>query len=160
LGAFRGQALLAEGVALPTGVYHSTLVNCVVGHDALVRDVALLANYVVGESAVVLDCGSVTCEGPTAFGNGAALPLGIESGGRDVPVYAEIDLEVAAAVARARSRHDFLRQYVRAVAAYMAAARSPRGILDRGALLCHTPTVRNTYLGPHADVEGATLIAD
>jgi hypothetical protein len=160
LGAFRGRVRVSEGVELPAGVSHSTLADCVVGHDALVRGVSLLANYVVAESAVVLDCGCVSCSGETAFGNGVALPLGIESGGRDVHVYAEIDLAVVTAVARGRSRHDFLRRYARAVAAYAARARSCRGVLGRGAVVCHTPTVRNVYVGPHAVVEGATLVED
>src|SRR5262249_6656776 len=48
LGGFAGRARVAGGVELPAGVSHSTLIDCVIGHDALVRDVKLLANYVVG----------------------------------------------------------------------------------------------------------------
>jgi hypothetical protein len=160
LGAFRGRCRVAEGVELPAGVHDSTVADCVIGNDALVRGVKLLAHYVVGAAAVVLDCGSVTCAGPAAFGNGAALPLGIESGGRDVPVYADIDLEIATTIARARPRRALLRRYARAVANYAEHARCGRGVVGRSAFLGHTPTVRNAYLGPHAVVEGATLLDD
>src|SRR5262249_59713943 len=92
--------------------------NGVVGKEALLRDVKLLATHVVGAGAVLSNCGSVTCDGVTAFGNGQALPIGIESGGRDLPVYAEIDVEVAGHVCRSRSRKDFLAPYERLVARY------------------------------------------
>jgi hypothetical protein len=160
LGRFACRVALAEGLELPAGVYHSTLSDCIIGDDALVRDVKLLANYVLGPGVVLVNCGRITCDRGTSFGNGAAVPLGIESGGRDVAVYAEIDVDVAATVTRSRARHDFLNAYARAVADYAAEAASERGIIEHGSTVSNTPTVRNTYLGPHAVIDGATLVAD
>ena len=73
LGRFDGKATAAPGVGLPTGVYNSVVCDCCVGNNVLVRDVRLLANYVVAEGAVLIDCGSITCEAGTAFGNGRPL---------------------------------------------------------------------------------------
>jgi hypothetical protein len=160
LGRFSGQVRLAEGLELSSGVYHSTLSQCVIGHDAFLRDVKLLANYVVAQGAVLHDCGSITCDHKTTFGNGVALPLGIESGGREVAIYAEMNVDIAATAARSRSDHEFLKLYARAVADYAAQATSARGIISAGAVLRNTPKVRNTYVGPHARIDGATLVAD
>jgi hypothetical protein len=160
LGRFSRTVQLVKGLELPAGIDHATLVNCVIGNDVVIRDVKLLANYVVAAGAVLLDCGAVTCDGRTAFGNGAALPIGIESGGREVAVYAEIDLEVAEAVACSRSDPEFLNQYSAAVAEYVAQVRSDRGIIERGAVIRSTPKVRNVYVGRHAAIDGATLVAD
>lgn len=113
LGRFTRPVPVAPGVLLPSGIEHSTLANCVVGPDVLIRDVKLLANYVVGEESVLLNCGTLTCASQTSFGNGTVLPLGPEVGGREVPVYAEIDVEVAATVAFSRHLADFLREYQR-----------------------------------------------
>src|SRR5205823_3527591 len=76
LGRFEGTAKLPGGTELPSGVFRSTVSNCVIGHDALVRNVGLLADYVVGPGATASDCGRVFCDGPTAFGNGVAIPIG------------------------------------------------------------------------------------
>jgi hypothetical protein len=160
LGRFARRVGVAPGLELPAGVYRSTLSNCVVGDDALVRDVKLLVNYVVGPGAVLVNCGRITCDRSTAFGNGAALPLGIESGGRDVAIYAEIDVDMAATVARARARHEFLQAYARAVADYAAEATCERGIIERDSAVSNTPTIHNTYLGPCAFLDGATFITD
>ena len=160
LGRFARSIHVAEGLELPAGIYHSTVANCVIADDVLIRHVRLLVNYEVGEAAVLVDCGSITCDRATPFGNGTDLPIAIETGGRDVRVYAEIDVEVAAAVARSRSDRDRLELYAKAVADYTAQATSNRGIIERGTVVRSTTSVRNTYLGPHAEVDGATLLAD
>jgi hypothetical protein len=160
LGRFARQVTLAEGLQLPAGIYRSTLANCVIGHDALIRDVKILAGYIVCPCAILLDCGSIVCEGETAFGNGSQIPLGIESGGREVPVYAEIDVESAAAVARSRAQPGFLQRYQQAIEEYIARVRSPRGIIGTAAKVRTVPKIRNTFIGPCADLDGATLVTD
>src|SRR5437763_9730974 len=132
LGRFAGKARVG-GLGLPAGVVNSTVVDAVVGHDALVRDVRLLANYAVGPGAVLLDCGRVDCDAGTTFGNGAALPVGIECGGRPVRVFAELDVELAAAVARPGRHPGLAGAYSSAVDEYVARAASPRGIVGAGA---------------------------
>lgn len=160
LGRFSRLVSVAEGLELPAGLERATLINSVIGNDVLIRDVKLLANYVVGEGVILLDCGTLLCESGTAFGNGNALPVGVESGGREVPVYAEMDLDVAEAVACSRADTEALSQYAEAVAEYTTQATSNRGVIERGASIRSTPTVRNTYVGRHARIEGATLLRD
>jgi hypothetical protein len=160
LGRFAGAVRLPGGPEPPAGVYDSTLARCVVGHDALVCAVRMLAGYVVGQGALLFDCGTVACTGETAFGNGAALRLGPETGGREVGVFAEIDVETAAAVARPGPLRGLLPPYAAAVADYRHQATSGLGIIERGACVRATPTVRNTYIGAHALVDGVTLVAD
>jgi len=160
IGRFSSQVRLFEGLELPTGIYNATLANCVVANDVLIRDVKLLANYVVCNGAVLLNCGAIACAPKTTFGNGISLPIGIESGGRDVAVYAEIDLAVAACVAISRSQHQFLDRYTHAVADYTAQVTSDRGIIEPGAVVRSTTNVRNTFLGAQALLDGATSVAD
>jgi hypothetical protein len=160
LGRFAGQNYLAQNLPFPTGIYNATLADCVIGHDVLLREVKLLARYVVAERALLHNCGIVVCEGQTAFGNGAAIPVGIESGGRDVPVYAEIDVATAAEVASRRSRRGMLSAFTQAVAEYTEQVTSNRGVVARGAVLQNTPTIRDTYIGPYARIDGATLVGN
>jgi NDP-sugar pyrophosphorylase family protein len=160
LGRFNDHSALETGVRVPTGVFDSTLADCVIGHNALVRDVKLLANYVVAPGAVVFDCGRVVCQSGTAFGNGAVVPMALQGGGRDVAVYAEIDVAVAAAVVRAGRDQRLKDAYARAVGRYCELATSPRGIIESGARIVHTPSVENAYVGPHARIENATSVAE
>jgi hypothetical protein len=159
LGRFRARDP-AGALGLPAGVYRSTLADCVVGHDAVVRDVRLLARCVVGAGAVLLDCGRVICDGVTAFGNGAVLSVGPETGGRPVPVFAELDVETAAALARPRDRRRLHDAYACLLTSYLRGASSDRGVVGPGARLVGVAAVRNSFVGPGACLDGATLVAD
>jgi hypothetical protein len=158
LGRFSRRVAVAGGAELPAGVYQATVADCVIGHDALVRDVRLLSNYVVGEGVRLLNCGTVTCDAGTAFGNGRALPVGVETGGRDVRVFADISLALAAAVARSRGDKDLLQRYAAWVEEYRVRATSPRGVLEPGAAVYNTPKIHNLFLGAGARVDGAQAV--
>src|SRR5262249_15068606 len=42
---------------------------------------------------------------------------------------------------------------------YLAGARAVRGVIERGAALRDTPRVEDSYVGPRARIDGATLVA-
>lgn len=160
LGRFARSVPMTDGLLLPSGVESCTISNCIIGDDALVRDVKLLANYVVGPMAVVWDCGSVTCGNACTFGNGAELPIAIETGGREVRIFAEIDVEIAAAVARCRNDRTALERYARAVEEYTHEVTSPRGVIARAATVRNTPRLRDAFVGTHAEISGATAVTN
>src|SRR5206468_1323398 len=112
----------------------STLCDCVVGHDALVRNVGLLAGVVVGAGATVTDCGRVIGEGPTTFGNGLAIPIGPQCGGRWLRPFAEITLDLAAALTSAGPVADLDTRYAELLVEYLDAVRSSRGVIGAGAV--------------------------
>ncbi len=159
LGEFEKRVLLTDGVEVFAGVSNSTLVNCVIGHNALVRDVRLLANYVIAADAVVADCGRVTCSAGATFGNGARVPVALEGGGREVEVFAEIDVETAAVAAAPGERRGELDSYRRAVSEYRALATSHRGVIGTGARVWSVPRLEDTFVGPAAVVDGVTRIS-
>jgi hypothetical protein len=158
LGRFVTRMPLADGIEVTTGIQNSTVAGCVIGHNALIRDVKLLANYVVGEEALLWDCGTIICEGETTFGNGLPLRLGIETGGREVPSYAEITVAVADALTRGPSRRLALARCEKIIRDHLDRVRSAYGIIERGATIRKTSRVRNTYVGRNAHVEEATLL--
>jgi hypothetical protein len=158
LGQFKQRIQLADGVEVIAGVSNSTLVDCVIGHNAVVRDVRLLANYVVAADAVVIDCGRITCAAGATFGNGARVPVALEGGGREVNVFAEIDVELAALVARPGGRRPELDGYRKAVAEYRDAVTSDRGVIGAGAHVWSVPRLEDTYVGPAARIDGATAV--
>lgn len=103
LGRFLGFRHAVDGLALPSGVYGAQLSDVVVLDDALVRGAdSLLRGVVLGVRASVVHCGSVlggfggSGEGAGAggaFGNGRALRVGVESGGRDLRVVADLSFD-------------------------------------------------------------------
>ncbi len=160
LGRFTEEVTAEEGMLWPTGIYRSTVANCVIGHNALIRDVKLLYNYVVGPDAKLYNCATIACSAATTFGNGQALSLGLEGGGREVPIFAEIDVQTAAALACGPSRHSLWQSHARAIVEYLGLVASTRGIIEAGAFLRDTPSIRNTYVGKYARIDGATFVSE
>lgn len=87
LGPCRG-ALRVHDVPLPTGVYRATLRDAVIGADVLIQDVTLVDRAVIGRRAAVVGTNFVLGQA-TRFANGIKLCLGVTTGARLVPVYAE-----------------------------------------------------------------------
>ena len=133
LGEFNEPVTVEKGVQLGSGVYRSDLNNVTVGNNAHVNDNRLVANVVVGPGALVMGCGSVVCTGGTQFGNGTELPIAIETGGRETPVYAEITVEVAAAIAGNRADKAMLEDVQKASEEYNAKATSDLMVIEAGA---------------------------
>ncbi len=77
--------IMFEGVRLSSGCYNSTISNCVILDDALIKNTSILAETFVDCGAAVIDCGVVKGRpGVNRFGNGTSLKVGVEIGGREI----------------------------------------------------------------------------
>ena len=155
LGRFAGAVELVPGFSQATGVYDCTLVNCQVGNDSLVENVRLAANLVIDREAVLFDIGSISGGGATTFGCGAELPIACETGGREVPMWAELTVDDAARIARDRTDIAGLQAVREAVAAYAKAVTSPVCWIRRKARVIHTERIRDAFIGVGALVDHA-----
>ncbi|MDD3642641.1 MAG: DUF4954 family protein, partial [Candidatus Krumholzibacteria bacterium] len=161
LGVLSGEEVPVESAAsLPCGIYNSTIVCCEIGDGCLVSDASLISNYILRERCVVLGAGSVVASPDCSFGNGREIAIGIETGGREVLSYAEITIPVAAAVATRRGDREFLGAYREFAKSYIDFCSAPFGVIERGAVVRHTPRVENAYVGEGALIDGATLVRD
>ncbi len=158
LGAFTGTVELPDGTVFSSGCFRSTVRSAEVGDRALVSDVALLAGYIVKAGAAVFGCATVACAGGSAFGNAVEFPVAIETGGRDVLTYAEITVDVAAAVATGQADKKFLADYAGLIKQYVTEATAPLGTIDEEARVVNTTKVLDSYVGPGAVVDGAQLL--
>ncbi len=159
MGPFAGKVDLG-GVELPTGVYGCTVADSCIGADALVKQVGFLAKCVVKERAVVFGCGLVAGEEGAEFGNGGELPIGIETGGRDTLIYAEMDVTVAEKVGRLRGDKALLAAYEKGAEEYVDAARCDVMVIGEGARVVNTPHVCASFIGPGAIIDGAGSVTD
>jgi len=153
-----GTPTALAGASAPSGAYDSVVADSVICDGALVMRVGLLSKMIVEPGAVVANCSEVACSAGTTFGNGLELPVAIETGGREVAIYAEITIPVAAAVAGRRDDVEMLTEYAAAVADYAKAATSDVGVVCEGARVLNTPVVRDAFIGPHALVDGAAWV--
>lgn len=160
LGRFDEHVDLGEGLSLPSGIYDCTLVDCQVGNNCLLEKVRFCSRVVIEHEAVVFDVGRFTCSGAAVYGCGQHLPVAIETGGREVPLWAELSVPDAAVIARDRADTDGQRQIVAAVAAYVDELRSPVCWVRRGAVVMNTDQLVDVYIGSGARIDHAQELRD
>jgi len=157
LSACAGTAQV-EGVEFSTGLAHASLGWCVVGKNVVIRNVRLIHRTVIGNGAVLFDVGSVTKGKSDSFANGLELLIAVETGGREVPIFAELTVEGAWVLARSRSNKALLEGYARALAEYVKAASAPFNVIGPSAKVLHTTRLTDVFLGSSAVVDCAQQV--
>jgi len=160
LGRFLKDVEIEKGVLLPSGIYNSAISDSIIEDDVLISDVKLLSNYIVKKDAVLFNNGVIVCEENSNFGNGREISIAIETGGREVKTFAEINVDIAAKIATSRADKTLLKQYDGLVEQYIKRVSSPKGIIEDGATIKNTPEVCNAYVGQCAVVNNARMIKD
>jgi len=160
LGRFSGEVEVMPGLNLACGLYDCTLVECQIGNDCLIEKVRFAAHIVVERGAVLFDIGAITCAPDAHFACGHPLPLGCETGGREVPIWAEMTVDSAAAVARDRQDRAGLAAVGQAVNTYVRSIASPVGWVRRGAHVRHSERIRNAWIGAGAEIDHVLELSD
>jgi len=157
LGAFGGTTQVA-GAALPSGVRDSSLRNCTIGDGALVQGVGLLADYDVGPGACVLDCGRLSMDGPSAFGNGVEIEVLNEGGGRELTIFERLSAQLAYMAVCYRHRPKLVAAIAAMAERWADGVRSERGTIGAGARVLNCGTLQGVAVGAAATVDGALLL--
>jgi carbonic anhydrase/acetyltransferase-like protein (isoleucine patch superfamily) len=160
LGLFQGEAEIGPGLALPSGLNDSVLVNAEIGNGALVQRAGLLSRALVGDGVVVWNVAAVLGGPGSTFGNGQTISVGNETGGRDVAAFAEITIPLAEAAALRRDDKGFLEAYSVFVKDYAEACKFDRIILSPGAVIRHAGKIERSFIGSFVTIDGAALVAD
>lgn len=160
LGRWSGEVEMIPGVRLARGIYDCTLVDCQVGNDCLLENVRFAVNVVCDHEAVLFDVGIISCSGATSFGCGHRIPLACETGGRDLPVWAEVMIDDAAFIAGKRSDQAGQRAILEAVSRYAQAVKSPVTWVRSKARVRHVKRVHDAYIGHYAEIMNAIEVSN
>lgn len=157
LPRFFGTLLLPGDVSFPTGIYDSLVHNCIV-ENALVYKVAMLSNMLVRSSSVVQNVGSIVSSGKISYMIGNAMNVGNEMGGRSVLVFPEVTQELVDAQLFHKADAEVAKAFADQLLAYREETALPFGIVGKGAVVSNTNIIRNSWIGAHARIEGASKI--
>jgi len=161
LGAFGGTVEFPGGLRLPSGVYDASLYNCALGNDVYVSGPGeVIANYHIGDRAVVTHADMIIYEGPTTFGNGFRISVLNEAGGREVPMFDRLSAQLAYILALYRHRPDVIGRLTGMIDGYAAGCDKGYGEIGEGARITHTHLIRNVKVGPYTVIDGATRLEE
>lgn len=151
--------IFSRSATLPPGVFGSTLRDVEVQDDASIHRCPLISGYVIGAGASVLHS-SLMFDGPSAQGNGTEINAGIESGGREIALLADLDLPWTTRVLENPADVDLQAAFSRYAADYVAACSRTVGYVGMGAAVQHCTRIENSWLGDGARLSGVQLLRE
>jgi len=159
LGVFADRVAFPGG-SMQGGVYDCHIHNSSIACGSLVRNVGTLANYDVQPGALIDDCGLITVDGETAFGNGVEVEVFNEGGGRELRIFERLSAQIAYLAACYRHRPQLVAALDKIAGDFAASRKSDRGSIGVGARVRNCSTIKNVRIGESADVDGAMLLED
>lgn len=146
LGHLKGDVQLLSGKLVPSEIKNSVLRDVVIGNNVLIRDNILVERYVIGDGAVVTQNRELTAERGTDFGLGKPIPIGPETGGREIKAYPEILLGDVIRLVRSPGDKAGQAKYAEALAKYLEAAKADFGYIGRGAEVSGMADGKNLFV--------------
>ncbi len=159
IGALRESHTLPGGVEHRSGIYRATLHNVTLGHDVLIRNIGRhIANYAIGDRVVIDNVGLLATEGETSFGNGAAVNVVSEVGGRAVPLVDRLSSQLAYILTFYRDREDVQQRLRELIDLHTRENTARTGIVASGAQIVNCGSLMNVRIGESAVINGAARL--
>lgn len=151
---FRGIVFIGEKAS----ICNATLHDCIVGNGCEIRNIGnKISSYIIGDKAVVVDCGHIFSDGEKrqAFGIGHPVAVLNEGGGREVLLSEELNSNIAYMLAAHRYKEGLVEAINNIILEADAAAS---GTIGEGSRVVGCRTMENVVVRPNAIIEGATLL--
>ena len=160
LGSFSNTTTVdVDGIALPAGIYNTTVINSLICDGARVSHTVVLSRCVVGRSAAVVGCGVVRMKGKeSSFANGQTVAVAVETGGREVMLRADMTLEDAAIVAGNRSDVSTISAWEETSTNFARRVTSTMTLLSSRCVLLNCPKIEDSFVGAGALIENSSLV--
>lgn len=160
LGSNAGRCETVDAVFKPSGIFHCTIHNCLIGDDVLLQNIGMLANYCIGNNVSVENVGALLVSGNTTFGNGHEIEILNEGGGRELPVFDKLSAQIAYLVVVYRHNKQLTEKLKSLIRHYAKSKESDVGEIGEGTKIRDVKTILNVRIGEFANIRGASLLKE
>ena len=148
-----------SGVTIPGGLLNAHIHNCTVGSNVIISNTGeYIANYIIEDGVVIKNCGRISTEGISTFGNGTIVSVLNETGARSVKMWDRLSAHEAYIISLYRHRSRAYEIIESMVDEYTATVASGRGTISRNSRIFNCSTIRNVRIGPFSHIEGAMTL--
>ena len=156
LGIFGKSFSDESGVSISSGINNVHLHNCIIGSNVTIFNTGeYIANYIIEDDVVIKNCGRISTEGISTFGNGTEVAVLNETGGRAVKIWDRLSAHEAYIIALYRHRSKAVEIIEKMVDDYSSAIASCNGFIGHNSRILNCNTIRNVRVGPYSNLEGA-----
>ncbi len=161
LGLFNGVARERCGLPLMHGIRNAHIHNCNIADNVTITDITgYIANYDIEEDVVIRNCGHISTEGLTSFGNGTRVAVLNESGGREVPIWDRLTSHMAYIITLYRHRPAAIAVIEKMIYNYSESIKTDRGVIGSGSYIAGCGTIKNVKIGNGAVIEDVSRLAE
>lgn len=159
LGAFNKEFTLAGGIRKHSGIYHATLHNVAVGDDCMIEHIRnYIANYVIGARSYIENVTDLITYGETSFGNGTAVSVLNETGGREVYIHDNLTSHEAYMMALYRYNPALTTAMKAMVDNYVQEVTSSFGVIGEDVEILDAMHIVNVKIGSHTKIKGTSRL--
>jgi hypothetical protein len=163
LGEYCGDNLpdRTGGGSLPSGIYRSTLEDSHIGSNCAIHNCpGIYRTLVVRDSLVSNSNTGLLLEDSRGilYGNGVEIPIGVETGGREIALYSDLSMQLAEFVLRHPGDAGVGNAYRKHLDTYLEQIRFDWTIIDKHSRIMDTKSLINSYIGPYSIIRGADEI--
>jgi hypothetical protein len=114
-----------------------------------------IANYHIEDNVIIKNCGKISTDGVSTFGNGTEVAVLNETGGRSVKIWDRLSAHEAYIIALYRHRSKAIKIIERMVDDYASSLASCYGRIGQNSKIINCSIIRNLRIGPYSQIEGA-----
>jgi hypothetical protein len=160
IGAFNETVEIEPGILKHTGIYNSCIQSCSFDDDVYVSNVDNLVNYNIKKNVIIQNVNTLAVSGENAFGNGTELDIINEKANRTLLIYDRLTAQIAYMFVFYRHDKEMIHLMEGMIRKYVDSRRSAKGIIEEGARILNTRTIRNVNVGEYALISGTTHLED
>ncbi|MCF7740500.1 MAG: DUF4954 family protein [Candidatus Marinimicrobia bacterium] len=156
LGYFDDTVTLTGGICYKTGIYKTTLHNCVIGNNVLIEHVDnYIANYQIGDDVIIKNVDIIATDLETSFGNGVQVEPLNEGGGRQFSIYEKLSAQLAYILTTFRHNPKMIEKCRKMITSYAEEYIGKPGRIGSNTRIMNSDTIKNLQCGEYAIIEGA-----
>jgi hypothetical protein len=160
IGTFSKTVEIEPGILKQTGIYDSCIQSCAFDDDVYVSNVDNLVNYDIKNDVIIENVNTLAVSGENTFGNGTEIDIVNEKGNRTLLMYDRLTAQIAYLFVFYRHDKELTRLLKDMIMKYVDSRKSGQGIIEEGARILNTRTIRNVNVGEYALISGTTHLED
>lgn len=131
-----------------------------IGRNVEIKNVFTLANYEIGDGAVLNNIDSLEVTGETTFGNGTKISVLNEGGGRELTIYDRLSAQIAYMMVTCRHNAAFTAALEKKTDNYCEKKKGTFGSIGAGTTIKHCGILKNVWIEGPAKLEGAASLTE
>ncbi len=160
LGVFDQKLELFAGISKKSGLYNSSIRDCIIDDNVYISDVKILAGYKIQRYVVIENVANLCVSGNSSFGNGINITILNEGGGRELPIYEKLSSQIAYLLVMYRHDAVLVKKLGRLIENYAKSVLSGQGTIKQGAIILNCTKIQNVHIGENSTISGALLLEE